>query len=374
MIMHPLGIARLKLSHFRSYAYFDLEVSTKHVVLAGQNGIGKTNVLEAVSFLSSGRGLRKAKLTDISPIGSHYKWAVVAELFDGESFITVGTGIDPENSGSRLIRINGVEVPSANTLNLYTNIHWITPALDRIFLEGGTQRRAFFDKFVSALFPNHLTHLSRFEKLMRERNFVLKGRAHQPGWLQSLEYKMVEESIVLAFNRLETLGLLKESLEVIKNTTPFSPGVLHFSEGIEKNIALGMPSVEAEMVMLQHLEQSREEDSFSGKSSIGAHKMDFTLTHGVKNIEARFCSTGEQKNLLFGLMLAFLQLQRIKSVGTPILLLDEVAAHLDDGHRKVLFKTLDELDIQVWYTGTDFELFNSLNLYDTSIVDVKKLV
>lgn len=370
--MSPVGIQRLKLSHFRSYPYLDLSVAAKHIVLSGPNGIGKTNILEAISFLSAGRGLRKAKLTDVSPISTNYKWVVVAELFDGENCTTIGTGIDPENSGSRLLRINGAEELSTNTLSLYTNIHWITPALDRIFLEGGTQRRAFFDKFVGALFPAHLTHLSRFERVMRERNFLLKSKNLQVGWLQSLEHKMVEESMVLAFNRLETLSLLKESLELIRNTTPFQPGVLHFSEGVEKKISLGSSSIDVEVSMLQQLERSREEDSFSGKSTIGAHKMDFTLTHGVKNIEAKFCSTGEQKNLLFGLMLSFLQLQRIKSNGVPILLLDEVAAHLDENHRQVLFKTLDELDIQVWYTGTDNELFNSLNVYNSSILNIKE--
>lgn len=361
--MQPLGIERLRLSHFRSYGYLDLNIHAKHIVLTGQNGIGKTNLLEAISFLSPGRGLRKSKLNEIIQLGQHQPWAIHAAVFDGEDTLLLATGLDPLHTSRRIVKVQGESIATQAELGHYINVSWVTPAMDRLFLEPGSVRRKFFDRMVYGIDPLHADRLSKYKHAMMERNRLLKERSVNKAWLDALEITMAQESVAIAGRRVETLQLLQEAQPFSDDA--FFPSVrLEFSEGIERDWHKES-LVELEDRVLAQFASNRTLDAVIGGSQIGAHKMDFAAFHVLKDLNAAMCSTGEQKILLMWIVLAFAKLNTLKSDAVNILLLDEVTAHLDAERRQVLFDKIDSLNVQAWYSGTDHNLFSGLDSYAT---------
>lgn len=369
--MQSIGIERLRLSYFRSYGYLDLKLHEKHIVLTGHNGVGKTNLLEAISFLSPGRGVRKSKLTDVSKFNSDQPWAVYAEIFDGEEAVSIATGQDPLNLSRRIVKVQGAQLQTHLELSHFLNINWVTPAMDRLFLESSSIRRKFFDRLVYGLDPDHAERLSKYEQAMRERNRLLKERSRDVNWLDVLEITMAQESMAIAIRRKEALQLLQEA-HPFSDDKYFPSARLVFTEGIEAQQE-ELPLVDQEDKLLKQFAINRSLDAVLGGAQIGAHKMDFTAFHVLKNLEACVCSTGEQKILLMWIVLAFVKLQTIRNPGVNILLLDEVAAHLDSERREILFEKINSLNVQAWYSGTDSNLFSCLKTYSSQMLHLDPL-
>ncbi len=361
--MSVIGVKRLRLTHFRSYSYIDLSIDSKHVVLSGFNGAGKTNLLEAISFLSPGRGLRKAKISEVAQMGQFSSWAVHSDMYDGETPVTIATGQDPENHSRRLLKLQGVSLSKHSELTEILTINWMTPAMDRLFADTGSVRRKFFDRCVVGLNPEHADSLVKYEHAMRERSRLLKQDRCDVNWLATLESTMAAETTVIADNRSKALSLLTEAQPFSIDNLTFPAARLRFTAGVELQLK-DRTAIELELELRHSLEANRQIDRAIGGSQVGAHKMDFTAQHSLKGIDARYCSTGEQKLLITWVLLAFVKLQNLHQDNLSILLLDEVAAHLDVDRRELLFQTLDTLDCQIWYSGTDASLFSSLSPFD----------
>jgi DNA replication and repair protein RecF len=361
--MQTIGIERLRLSHFRSYGYLDLNLHSKHIVLSGQNGAGKTNLLEAISFLSPGRGLRKSKISDVMQFDQAAPWAVNTHIFDGEDVVSIATGQDPLNTSRRIVKVQGEAIQTHLELGHFLSVSWVTPAMDRLFLEPSSIRRKFFDRLVYGFDPLHAERLSRYKQAMMERNRLLKERSSNKHWLDALEITMAQESIAIASRRVEALQLLQEA-HPFSDDAHFPAARLEFTDGIELSLNKGS-LVDQEEKLLQQLADNRSLDALIGGAQVGAHKMDFTAFHTLKNLNAAVCSTGEQKILLMWIILAFVKLQTLRNPGVNILLLDEVAAHLDSERRHILFEKINSLNVQAWYSGTDHSLFFGLQNYST---------
>lgn len=336
-----LGLVRLTLSNFRSYSDALITPGPGLVVLTGENGAGKTNVLEAVSLLSPGRGLRGANLSEMARSGGSGGFAVAARLGD----VDLGTGTAPSAPDRRQVRINGAQT-SATSLAEWLSVLWLTPAMDRLFLEGAGGRRRFLDRLVLALSPAHAVHASRYEAAMRARNKLLGEGVPDLGWLSALEARMAEHGAALAVARREAVGALADRLASAAEG-PFA----------RAGIALGGWNGNDSEALLAELARGRSRDASAGRTLAGPHRTDLVVTHLGKNQPAERCSTGEQKALLLGLVLAHADLVAERTGRRPILLLDEVAAHLDSSRRAALFERLEAEGGQVWMTGTEASLF-----------------
>jgi DNA replication and repair protein RecF len=333
-----MALARLVLTDFRNHREALLAPGPGLVVLTGENGAGKTNVLEAVSLLSPGRGLRGASLAEMARTGGSGGFAVAARLGDAE----IGTGTDARAPERRQVRINGAPA-SATSLSEWLSILWLTPAMDRLFQEGASGRRRFLDRLVLALEPGHAVHAARYEAAMRARNKLLaEAGPHDEAWLTALEARMAEHGAALAAARERTVALLSERLiEVPKG--PFARAGLTLEGGGED--------------LRRELARGRTRDAAAGRTLAGPHRTDLAVTHLEKAQPAGQCSTGEQKALLLSIVLAHADLVAERAGRCPILLLDEVAAHLDPRRRASLFERLEAGGGQVWMTGTEPSLF-----------------
>jgi DNA replication and repair protein RecF len=331
-------ITRLSLSDFRSYADAVVAPGPGLIILTGENGAGKTNVLEAVSLLSPGRGLRGASLSEMARADGPGGFAVAARLGDVE----IGTGTVAGAPERRRVRVNGAPA-SANSLAEWLSVLWLTPAMDRLFQEGAGGRRRFLDRLVLALRPGHAVHAARYEAAMRARNKLLaeEGRPDE-AWLSALEARMAEHGAALVEARREAVVALSERLADMP-AGPFARPVLAL-EGGEQDLAA-------------ELRGGRARDAAAGRTLIGPHRTDLVVTHAEKALPASLCSTGEQKALLLAIVLAHADLVADRAGRRPILLLDEVAAHLDPRRRAALFERLEVGGGQVWLTGTEPALF-----------------
>ena len=336
-----MALARLSLSDFRNHADALIAPGPGLVVLTGENGAGKTNVLEAVSLLSPGRGLRGAALPEIARTGGGGGFAVAARL--GE--VDIGTGTTASAPERRQVRINGAAA-SATSLSEWLSILWLTPAMDRLFQEGASGRRRFLDRLVLALSPGHAVHAARYEAAMRARNKLLAedGRWDE-AWLGALEARMAEHGATLAEARAETVAALGERLGQAPEG-PFARAGLRL-EGGDEDLARALAS-------------GRGRDAAAGRTLAGPHRTDLIVTHLGKGQPAERCSTGEQKALLLSIVLAHADLVAERAGRRPILLLDEVAAHLDPRRRAALFARLGAGGGQVWMTGTEASLFEGV--------------
>lgn len=353
------SISRLKLTDFRNYAAASLALDNRHVVLTGENGAGKTNLMEAISFLSPGRGFRRAVLTDVTRVGAEGGFAIFVDLDGMQGEVAIGTGTEPGDgeSVSRKLRINSTPAKSTEELSDHLNVLWLTPSMDGLFTGSSSDRRRFLDRLVLSLDPTHARRASDFERAMRSRNRLLSEGRFDPAWLTAIETQMAELGIAMAAARHEMLGLL-QSLSVNSAETPFPTPALAL-EGFMDG-GMDRPAADLEEDYLAALRNGRGRDAAAGRTLEGPHRVDLLVRHQEKNIEASRCSTGEQKALLIGLILAHARLTADMTGFAPILLLDEIAAHLDEGRRATLFDLVDGLGGQAFMTGTDQSMFAAL--------------
>ena len=339
-----MAVSRLALTDFRSYADALIVPGPGLVVLTGENGAGKTNILEAISLLSPGRGLRRASLSEMARRSGSGGFSVAARTGD----VDIGTGTLAAAPERRQVRINGASA-SANALGEWLSALWLTPAMDRLFSESASGRRQFFDRLVLALEPGHAHHSARYEAAMRARNKLLaEPEGADPSWLAALEAGMAEHGARVAEARERTLAALEQQL-ALQADGPFARAGLALERW--------RPSGDAEDLQRQ-LRTGRGKDAAAGRTLAGPHRTDLVVTHVGKNCPADQCSTGEQKALLLSIVLAHADLVAEKTRRRPILLLDEVTAHLDPLRRKALFDRLAGGGGQVWLTGTERQLFD----------------
>lgn len=347
----------LNLTNFRCYGAARLDdLSSGLIVLHGANGAGKTNVLEAVSLLSPGRGLRGAKVMEIQSQNHGEAWAVAGELATDYGPIKLGTGLDIETE-KRVIRVNGQNVRGQNALAEHISCVWLTPQMDRLFLDSASHRRRFLDRLVFAFDPGHSGRVTRYENAMRQRSRVL-GDGGDMAWVEGLEAQMAETGCAIAAARLDFVERLQAACEALDHQ--YFPLARLSARGSVEEVLGKASALEAEEIFAAQLRESRARDAVTGGAANGPHKSDLNVVYAEKNMAADQCSTGEQKALLIGIILAHAALIKAERGATPILLLDEVAAHLDEDRRAALYDLLRALGGQVWLTGTDTNLFTAI--------------
>ena len=337
-----MPLSRLSLTDFRNHADASLDVAPGFVLLSGPNGAGKTNILEAVSLLTPGRGLRRAPYSEMARHDGEGGFAVAARLEDGTD---VGTGTLATAPERRLVRINGAPA-SVNALSERQSVLWLTPAMDRLFTDSAGNRRRFLDRLVLALEPSHAHHSARYEAAMRARNKLLgEPEGADPSWLQALEAGMAEHGEPLAAARRRTVEALGDAIAASPHGD-FPRAGLSLDGGDGGELAAA-------------LKANRGRDAASGRATAGPHRQDLLVTYEAKLQPAALGSTGEQKALLIGMILAHADLVAERRGQPPILLLDEVAAHLDPDRRSALFERLAGRG-QVWMTATESGLFDGI--------------
>ncbi len=356
---HKVFLTRLKLADFRNYAGLSLDLDERHVVLTGENGAGKTNLMEAVSFLSPGRGLRRAAYSDVARVGSNGGFSVFAGLEGMDGSVELGTGtLGSEDGASRRLRLNGTPARSVDELLDHVRVLWLTPAMDGLFTGGSGDRRRFLDRLVLSLDPEHGRRASDYERAMRSRNKLLSEPRPDAVWLTGLERQMAELGISMAHARHEMLGLLASLVAQNGEGGVFPSADLALSGFLDGQ--WHRPAVDLEEEYLGLLQAGRYRDAAAGRTLDGPHRSDLLIRHRAKDMEAARCSTGEQKALLVGLVLAHARLVANLTGHAPVLLLDEIAAHLDEGRRAALFDLVDDLGGQAFMTGTDRSMFSAL--------------
>ncbi len=354
-------IQSLRLHYFRCYTQARIDdLSSGLIVLHGANGAGKTNVLEAISLLTPGRGLRNAALEEMQNKASPQAFAIAAQVDTGGVDVAIGTGIDPADK-KRTVRINGINVKSQMALADYLSALWLTPQMDRLFIDGSSGRRRFFDKLVFTFDPSHAGRVTRYENAMSQRSKLLREGKGDDYWLKALETQMAETGIAIAAARLDFIARLQAGIDAgDREEDLFFPRAKLALSGTVEELLQNTPAVEVENMLLYQLSQSRTRDAETGGASSGPHKSDLLVRFAAKDMPADQCSTGEQKALLIGLILSHARLIKSEKGDVPLLLLDEIAAHLDEKRRAALFDRLMHLGGQVWMTGTDESLFSAI--------------
>lgn len=341
-----MALDRIRLAHFRNHADSEITGTARFNLLVGENGAGKTNVLEAISLLAPGRGLRRAALADMAMFHAAAGFAVSAALNPGEASLEpvhLGTGALPDRPGRRVVQINGAD-SSATALSEWLGLFWLTPAMDRLFTDGASARRRFLDRLVLALSPAHAGHAARYEGALRERNRLLGGPSEpDSAWLDAIEAQMADAGAGLNAGRAMMVARLDAALRQAPPSAFARP---------ELALAAGGPA--EQNALADALAASRPRDRAAGRSLIGPHRDDLIVTMAAKNQPAAACSTGEQKAMLIAITLAHSELADAEGKERPrLLLLDEVAAHLDPLRRAALFERLAAGRAQVWMTGTE---------------------
>ena len=336
----------------------ELALDGRPAVLTGENGAGKTNLLEAISLLSPGRGLRGVPYAEIARDEGAGGWAVAATLETGQGPLRIGTGIEPgvePAARSRTVRIDG-EIAGPSALAAHVRTVWLTPALDRLFLDGASDRRHFFDRLVMGFDPAHGARVNTYDRALRERNRLLADGVFDDAWLSGLEIQMAEHGVAIAAARVETLARLRGALDAAE-THAFPRAEVALDGTLEAALESDA-AVDIEDAFRRELAAMRGRDAAAGRALTGPHRTDLAVRHVARDREARSCSTGEQKALLIGIVLANARL--LAARGTPpLLLLDEIAAHLDERRRAALFDEIVALGLQAFLTGADPSLFNS---------------
>ena len=351
----PAGprIVRLALTGFRNHRATALRFDAPQVAFVGPNGAGKTNILEALSLLSPGRGLRRAKYADMIGAGAP-GFAVSADLeppdaAPGDDPVTIGTGLADAETGTREVRIDAVPVKGAEALLERLSVLWLTPAMDGLFTGGASDRRRFFDRMVPALHPQHGRMVNRFDAAMRARNRMLTEGVQDAVWFEGVEAQMAEAAQAIDSARVRTLSLLRDAIAAAREEVSAFPDAV-----------LGLEGFAGADTYAAALAAGRMRDRAAGRTLEGPHRVDMVVRHGPKDMPAPLASTGEQKALLIGLVLAQARLIRRETGQAAVLLLDEVAAHLDARRRAALFGLCAELGGQTFMTGTDAALFEAL--------------
>ena len=369
----PHAITALTLENFRNYRTLSLNLPAQPVVLRGVNGAGKTNILEAISLLSPGRGFRGARLREMDRITADgevpslhpFPWVVAATVSAGEATHFIGTGRDGEATAEkRIIKINGEKVRGHAALAAHVCVQWLTPAMDQVFVEGGTARRKLLDRMVYGFTPEHATRVSAYETAMRERNRLLSDRERaDPYWLSVLEQQMAEHAVAITLARLELLERLRHAL--VEDIAQFPRAQVRLEGVLESWMIAGDSALDIEKKFAERLMALRSMDAARGRATEGPQRSQLIVIHQSKSMPAENCSTGEQKALLLSLVLAAARARANWCGVAPILLLDEVIAHLDVDKRASLFDLIRQCRIQAWMTGTDAADFKGLEGFST---------
>jgi len=350
-------IARLRLTNFRSYHAATLAVGDGPVVLVGPNGAGKTNLLEAISFLAPGRGLRRATFEEVAFGEGDGAWAVSAEVEGAFGLVTLGTGIEPPPSEdvapARKCRIDREPVASAAAFADHLRVVWLVPAMDGLFAGPGSERRRFIDRLVLAVDAGHGSRVNALERSLRSRNRLLESPNPDPHWLDATEHETAELAVAVAAARAETVRRLAAALAARQAPDAAFPSAEIALEGWMETLLLSHPAAEVEDRYRAVLQENRARDAAAGRTLDGPHLTDLAVVYAPKGIAARDTSTGEQKALLIGLVLAHAGLVAEMTGTAPVILLDEVVAHLDPGRRAALYDALERLGAQIWMTGAD---------------------
>ncbi|WP_039951880.1 DNA replication/repair protein RecF [Candidatus Bartonella washoeensis] len=357
--VHKVAVRQLRLVRYRNYLSFNIHFSGQHVVFTGHNGAGKTNLLEALSFLSPGRGLRRAAYSDVSfADGGNGGFVVFARLqcaLYGE--VDIGTALEIGDN-SRKVHINGVNETS-DCLTDYCHINVLTPSMDGLFTGSSLERRRFLDRMVLAIDPLHGRRITDYDRTMRARNRLFLDGSEDHVWFNALEKQMAELATAIAAARIDIIRLLNGMFTQMPVHTPFPRAFLQVDGFLETALSK-TSAIEVEEQFCNRLQRNRAVDRAAGRTLEGPHRTDLQVFYADKNMAAAFCSTGEQKALLTGLVLCHARLTGMMSERAPILLLDEIAAHLDFHRRAALFDILDDLGGQTFMTGTDPILFDAL--------------
>lgn len=365
--LKPLFINRLSLALFRNYKHLQIDFNSPFVVITGENGAGKTNLLEALSYLSPGRGLRRVANSEVTysfptlatqKLPQQARWSVHANISGAKGEVAIGTGLD--ESATRKIHIDKIKQKNSEALLEHIRLVWLTPAMDGLFTGAGRERRRFFDRLVLTLDPQHAARVRDFEKSMRARNQLLEtgieDSKHQT-WLEGIESQMSQSAIAILFARRELLDLMQKKINQTKTPSPFPQANLKVEGELETKMQK-LSAIELEDEYKKSLQQNRRRDRAAGRTLDGPHQSNFAVFHCNKNMPAHLCSTGEQKALLVGLLLSHIELVCDTTSVIPILLLDEIAAHLDEKRRSELFLRIEKLGCQCFFSGTDDSLFS----------------
>jgi DNA replication and repair protein RecF len=357
-------IAQLKLSNFRNYVSAQLHLDPRPVVLVGDNGAGKTNLLEAVSLLGAGPGLRGRHLAELGRKDGPGGFAISAIVGMRDGQVEIGTGFGEEAHGAsdgRVVKIGGKE-RSPGALAEYVRIVWLIPAMDGLFTGSASERRRFLDRLVLTIDPKMRTPLNRYDRAMRQRNRLFAMREGSPSLFEGLEEQMAEAGVAVAAARIDAIARLRWLIDVSRDER--GDGPFPWAElavvGTLEHALLEKPATEVEDGFFRALIENRERDRAAARALDGPHLSDLAVTHGPNAAPAATCSSGEQKALLIGLILAHAELIRSLEGAAPLILLDEIAAHLDQSRREALFSEILRLNAQAWMTGTDVELFGPL--------------
>lgn len=351
-------VRRISLRNFRSYEALDLDLDGRSLALTGPNGSGKTNLLEALSFMGPGRGLRRATLEEAGRQGAAPGWGVGLTLIDetdAEDRITLALQVKPPAPLKKTMRIEGEAISTASRLLDYLHFSWLTPAQDRLFVEGASERRRFLDRMTLAQDKAHGTMSSAYEKAMRQRQAVFQSGRIDASLLNVLEAQMAEAGVAIAAARRQMVAVLAAGYENIRSGA--FPQASLALEGTLETALETKPTADVEEEFAERLSRNRHRDAEAGRALIGPHRSDLFVTHTEKDQAAKYCSTGEQKALLIGLVLAHAASLRSRQQAPLILLLDEVAAHLDEARRVSLADIIEGLGAQAFMTGTDHALF-----------------
>jgi DNA replication and repair protein RecF len=357
--MASARIRRLTLSNFRSYHAAQIEVGAALVVLTGPNGAGKTNLVEAISFLAPGRGLRRPTLEDVAFSEGDGSWAVAADVEGALGLASLGTGIEApaseDASVTRKCRIDREPVASAAAFADHLRVVWLIPAMDGLFNGPASERRRFLDRLVLAVDAEHGSRVNALERALRSRNRLLEDPRPDTHWLAAIEHETAELAVAVTALRVETVTRLQAALAA-RRSSPFPAAEIALAGWMEQLVPLH-PAVEIEDRYRQVLRDNRGRDAAAGRTLDGPHLSDLAVAFAPKNIPAADASTGEQKALLIGLVLAHAALLADMSGFAPVLLLDEVVAHLDPSRRAALYAELETLGAQAWMTGADAAAF-----------------
>ena len=364
-----LWVERIALTNFRNYAHAAIEAGPEPVVLVGANGAGKTNILEAVSLLAAGQGLRRAAYSDLAKGTGDGSWAVAAKVHGRDGPVDIGTGLPPSNAASarastaRILRLNGQTQTGTGILADLVEMVWLIPAMDGLFTGPAGERRRFLDRLILCFDPAYRTIAGRFERAMQSRNRLLADGVRDPSQFSGFERIMAETGVAVAAARAQAASAMAGIIAQRRIRDPHSPfpwATIAIDGALETNLAT-MAAVDVEDAYAKTLANARERDRASGRTLDGPHRSDLVVAHGEKQMAARLCSTGEQKALLLGLVLAHAELVAARQDGVaPILLLDEITAHLDEFRRAALFNEILRLRAQAWMTGTDESSFFAL--------------
>jgi DNA replication and repair protein RecF len=356
-------IRKLTLTNFRSYRALQIALGGETVVLTGPNGVGKTNLIEAVSYLSPGRGLRRAMLDEVACVDGDGSWAVAAEVEGALGLATLGTGVAAsaargEGEGRRC-RIDREPVASAAAFADHLHVVWLVPAMDGLFAGPASERRRFIDRLALAIDAGHSARVSALERSLRARNRLLETPSPDPHWLDAVEHETAELAVAVAAGRAETVRRLGAALEERAGDAAFPSARIALAGWMERELATA-PAVEIEDHYRAVLRAGRARDAAAGRTLDGPHLSDLAVVHRAKGIAATDASTGEQKALLIGLVLAHAELIAAMAGAAPVLLLDDVVAYLDPARRRALYARLEHIGAQVWMTGADPAAFAEL--------------